>query len=38
MPAHIATAALLGAIALGVFCATLVSEDLKDRLRRKRVS
>jgi len=29
------TAALLGSIALAVFCATLVSEDLKERFRRK---
>lgn len=36
MPAHIATAPLLGAIAVIVFCVTLLSEGLKDRLRRKR--
>jgi hypothetical protein len=29
------TVALLGAIALSVFCATLLSEELKERLRRK---
>jgi len=35
MPIYIATGALLGVIALTVFCATLMAEGLKDRLRRK---